>query len=548
MGEIPLRSRRVLADFEREARQRVADFQGVMGGPPDPPPLPPEAAALVFARLAYGPRPGDIEAFNALGATDAQRLEAWLDLQLNPAAIDDSACDARLAESKFATLGLSITELWSRINWDPNTPPYEATEAIYETRYATFIRGSFSKRQVFERLVEFWHNHFSVDSAVHPLNWIMPSYDAVIRAHALGNFRALLEAVARTTAMLIYLDNYKNSKQDANENYGRELMELHTLGIDAFYPEATQATVPRDGNGLPCGYTEEDVIAAAKCLTGWTFEGFSNELPTTGAFRYHGPWHDPGPKTVVGLSLPANQPDLKDGQDLFDHLVRHPATARFIAKKLCRRLLADEPPQVVVDLAAATFAAHIESPDQIARVVRAIATTPQFLLTWGEKIKRPFEIVLGYLRGAEGDLPFTYTLPVPEPTSFDFIYRFGLTGMPLYGWPTPDGFPDRKEVWSATGPLVACWSLINVLTFGAETDFPGRTPPGVTTARQIVDFWCYRLLGRPPDASDKEPLMTFMAAGAGFDVPLPVATDEGVRARIKLLATLIGMTPSFLWR
>lgn len=519
---------------------------------PDAPPAPPPMAALAYGRLAFGPRPGDIEAFNALGGTDQQRLAAWLDSQLDPASIDDSAAESRLAESDLVTLERPMAQLWAELVFPgPPAPSSWQVEVqpLYETIYATVLRGIHSKRQVFELMVEFWHHHFSVFAREFPTYSIWPRSDATIREHALGNFRALLEEIAKSTAMLFFLDNYTNAAGDPNENYARELMELHTLGIDAYMGSIQPGDVPQE-NGLPIGYTETDVVEAAKCLTGWTFRGFSNEpaIGNTGEFLYYDQWHDHDAKTIVGLELPANQPPMKDGRDLLDHLVRHPATGRFIAKKLCCRLVGDNPPPELVELAAATFTATTTAPDQIAQVVRVIATSRAFATTWGEKVKQPFEIALAMFRGANGDLPFRWTLPHPETeVTFGFMYTLDITGQQLFGWITPEGYPDLKTSWSSTGPRVMCWRLVNwISVYGCN--FAAETPLTELSPREIVQYWCHRLLGRPADPTDEIKLISFMSRGADPDTDLPWPGSPELRERIRALGALICMTPSFLWR
>lgn len=179
-------------------------------------PAPPSAAVIALTRLAFGPRPGDVEAFDALGASDPERLQVWVDQQLDPGSIDDSAAEARIAQSGFTTLDKSMAELWQDhtldAEWDIHMQPF------WETQLATFLRGIHSRRQLFEVMVDFWHNHFNVfaDDFLFGSVWVHTDRDA-IREHALGNFRQMVEAVTRTPAMLFYLDNAFNNLEDANE-------------------------------------------------------------------------------------------------------------------------------------------------------------------------------------------------------------------------------------------------------------------------------------------------------------------------------------------
>ncbi len=514
-------------------------------------PAPPSAAVIALTRLGFGPRPGDVEAFDALGANDSQRLQAWLAQQLDPASIDDSAADARLAQSSFETLDKPLTQLWQdhtmAEDWEIHMQPF------WETQLATFVRAIHSRRQLFEVIAEFWHNHFSIyaDDFLIGSVWVHNDRDA-IRSHALGNFRQMLEAVTQTPAMLFYLDNAFNSEEDANENFARELMELHTLGAAAYFGSLPQNQVPVDEHGVPIGYVEDDVVGAARCLTGWTVESqyVHWQFGETGQFLYWDDWHDHGAKTAVGLNLPANQGPMQDGWDLLDRLASHPATGRHIATKLCRRLLGDSPPQSVIDAAAAVFTDNWQAADQIAQVVSTIVLSPEFLTTWGDKVKRPFEIAASSFRGAGGDLAFE----LQDDVSNWFYWVYYQTGQPLFSWHPPNGYPDFKAAWNTTSPRVYCWRLANffVQLWNEDTeehyfDLLGQTPAETRAAQELVDFWSERILGRPMPTDEEQKLVTFMAQGANPNTDLDL-DDWDVQERLRALVALILMSPSFLWR
>ena len=515
-------------------------------------PAPPSAGVVAYSRLAFGPSPGDIEAFDALGATDAQRLQVWVDQQLDPSSLDDSAADARLAQSGFQTMNKTSGQLWNEHTlaeeWDVHMQP------LWETRLATWIRAIHSRRQLFEVLVDFWHNHFNVfaDEFLFGSVWSFTDTQ-VIRTHALGNFRQMIEDVTRSPAMLFYLDNVFNNLEDANENYARELIELHTMGAEAYLGSMPQGEVPTDGNGVPIGYTEDDVIGAARCLTGWTLETdwVYWEFENTGDFIYYDDWHDHAPKTVLGLDLPANQGPMQDGFDLLDRLAQHPATAQHVAGKLARRLLGDFPPQSVVDAAAAVFSAQWQAPDQIAQVVRTIVLAPEFLTTWGDKVKRPFEMAASCFRGGGADLAFE----LDDDDTGWFEWEYYQTGQPLFGWHPPNGYPDIKFAWNTTSPRVMCWRMANffvqIYNETTEThyfDLLGQTPAGVRSAQELVDFWGARILGRPLLSDESQSLVNFMAQGASPSADLPLDDDWNTQERLRAMVALIFMSPSFLWR
>ncbi len=515
-------------------------------------PAPPSAAVIALTRLAFGPRPGDVDAFDALGASDPERLQVWVDQQLDPGSIDDSAAEARIAQSGFTILGKSMAELWQDhtldAEWDIHMQPF------WETQLATFLRGIHSRRQLFEVMVDFWHNHFNVfaDDFLFGSVWVHTDRDA-IREHALGNFRQMVEAVTRTPAMLFYLDNAFNNLEDANENYARELIELHTLGAEAYLGSMPPENVPVDSEGWPVGYVEADVIGAARSLTGWTVDTdwVYWEFGQSGTFMYYDPWHDHEAKSFLGLDLPADQAPMQDGHDLLDRLCQHPATARHIATKISRRLLGDFPPQSVIDNAAAVFRAQHAAPDQIARVVRAIVLSPEFLTTWGDKVKRPFEATVSSFRGAQGDLPFT----LDDGPSNWFYWEYYQAGQPLFGWHPPNGYPDIKAAWNSSSPRVKNWRMANffVQIYDEENerhffDLLGQTPAGIRSARELVDFWTVRILGRPVPAGEQQRLVEFMAQSASPDDDLPLDDDWDTQERLRAMVALVLMSPSFLWR
>ena len=199
-----------------------------------PPPLP-SMDVIASNRLGFGPRPGFQDAFQALGATPQERLQAYVDQQLSYATVDDAACNARLAAACFTTLNKSLTQLWADHVYNNTQGWSYRMLPITESERATWIRAVYSQRQLFEVLVDFWHNHFNVHGWHSYAGPVFVHYDRdVIRAHALGNFRQMLEAVAKSTAMLYYLDNYLNQVGGFNENFARELLELHTMGAENY--------------------------------------------------------------------------------------------------------------------------------------------------------------------------------------------------------------------------------------------------------------------------------------------------------------------------
>jgi uncharacterized protein (DUF1800 family) len=493
--------------------------------------------------MGFGPRPGDVAAFNNLGATDETRLIAYVDQQLDPSSINDTQCDARLTSAGFTTLHKTQAQLWQdHFLGDPSWSV--RMQPVYEIERATFLRGTHSRRQLLEVLADFWHNHFNIycwSSRIAPL-WVHWDRD-VIRGNAMGNFRQMLEGVATAPEMLYYLDNYTSSNAGPNENFARELFELHTLGAENYYGVMLQADVPTDGTGRPVGYVDEDVFEATRCLTGWTIDF------DTGFFEYRDDWHDRFQKHVLGDHYPSDQPPMKDGHDVLDALASHPGTGRYIARKLCRRLISDDPPQEVVDAAATVFNANVTASDQLGQVVRTIVLSDAFLSTWGEKIKRPLEIAISALRATQAE--FTWALD--ESAADTLIWMYEQASQPLFSWRTPDGFSDVKEAWKSTTPRVGTWRLVNWIIDAEDSDVywadvVAQTPASIRNATALADFWIHRIFGQTIPPIERSEIIDFMAQGHNPDLDLPLDTDDDTQDRLRSMVGLICMTPSFLWR
>jgi uncharacterized protein (DUF1800 family) len=368
----------------------------------------------------------------------------------------------------------------------------QAQQTLTEIQSAKIARAVLSERQLEEVMVDFWENHFSVFAGKGPTRYFVAEYTReAIRPHSLGSFRELLGAVAASPAMLFYLDNWQSAADSGrptlaqmqrgraatrprgqvrrpgqigrgqrmpqpgqtpppqpaprrrpglNENYARELMELHTLGVDG-------------------GYGQQDVIEVARAFTGWSIE----EPRRTGTFVFRPQLHDAGEKTVLGVRLPAGR-GIEDGQQVLDIVAAHPATARHIARKLAIRFVSDSPSETLVERAAETFR---RTNGDIREVVRTIVTSDEFFSTaaYSAKVKSPFELVVSALRavGAEAD---------PTPRTAQVVARLGQR---LYMHEAPNGWPETGEEWINAG------SILNRINFGMQLA-AGRVP-GVALRR-----------------------------------------------------------------
>ncbi len=529
-----------------------------------------EAILHALNRLAYGPRPGDVERIKQLGLTK------WIDQQLNPNSIDDKAIDSRL--DALPTLRLSTAKLIAEypqpkraakqaarqaansqtnsdsippssmsaaaadtsspmkqsaanlatpgaaqrgtLSVDPNAVPRPIADdsrrpprVIEELAMAKMTRAIYSDRQLQQVMDDFWFNHFNVFAGKGEDRYYLTSYERdVIAPHALGKFKDLVTDTAKSPAVLFYLDNFlsaapraaqrlaqeramrqrarggynrfpqnpqaqnkKKQERGLNENYGRELMELHTLGVDG-------------------GYTQKDVTEVARCFTGWTIEK-PRENPQ---FKFDERIHDPDPKLVLGKKIHAG--GMKDGEQVIELLVKNPSTAKFIATKLARRFVSDNPPQSLVARMAETFKS---SDGDIRAVMHTMIYSPEFWSrdAYRAKIKTPFEFVASTVRALGTDVD----------TAMPLVQWVGRIGEPLYQCQPPTGYSDKAEAWVNAG------ALLNRLNFslalagnkvrGSRTDVPALLgTESASGSKQLLDRALQLFLGGQAAPSTVETL------------------------------------------
>jgi uncharacterized protein (DUF1800 family) len=306
-------------------------------------------------------------------------------------------------------------------------------------------RAIYSNRQLEEVLVDFWMNHFNVFNGKGPVRAWLTSYERdAIRPHVLGHFKDMLLATARHPAMLFYLDNFQSQvprddlrmaagvpRPGLNENYGRELLELHTLGVDG-------------------GYTQDDVIAVARAFTGWTIY----DQAKYAEFQFNPASHDRKEKVILGHTLPPGRGE-QDGLDVIDILVHHPSTAKFISKKLAQRFVADDPPKQLVDRMAATFAS---TDGDLRAVLQTMFSSVEFLSegAWQAKLKSPLEVVVSALRSLNADVTDTFVI----------AQRIADLGEPLYGKLEPNGYPNTGDAWTNTASVLGRIDFATALSGG----------------------------------------------------------------------------------
>lgn len=509
----------------------------------------------VLNRTSFGLRPGDVELVAKMG------LNAYLQCQLHPETIDDSAVEKELA--RLPMLQMSDKDLVTIANKDVkkvvaalqkqggkqngqlpgDAPPpqgqsredrikgflakyqpadgqktdgredpekmspmdrmkmimkddWHSPAGIGQLEQAKLVRAIDSNRQLQEVLVDFWGNHFNIDMKKGPCDVLKIIDDReVIRPHIWGSFRDLLEASAKSPAMLFYLDNATNSVERTmgpfeqsmreayikkvfgaappeekatatprkrggiNENYAREIMELHTLGVDG-------------------GYTQKDVQEVARCFTGWTFDR------QTGEFTFRAMQHDNGVKTVLGQTIPANG-GIKDGERVLDILCAHPATAHHIAYEMCQRFVSDEPPAALVDRIAAVFT---QSGGNLRQVTEAILSSPEFIspANYRSKIKSPFEFAVSAIRASDSVLTTTPGAPadkfvftvvgigvkgrgqaadrISNNQTQPLAWRILELGEPIFACTPPTGYKEDSKTWVSPGALIERLNFAMALT------------------------------------------------------------------------------------
>jgi len=441
-----------------------------------------DALVHILNRASFGARPGDYQRLQKLGKTTEEAASAYVEEQLHPEKISDEV--ARYAARRFETLEEPLGELFE----------YQPELLHGELMRATLVRGVLSERQLYEVMVQFWSDHFNIDPSKGDCKWLKVADDRdVIRKHALGRFPDMLRASALSPAMLWYLDGRVNRKKNPsdrpNENYARELLELHTLGVHG-------------------GYTQRDVMEVARGLTGWTIRS-TVEKPyyAIGKVEFKPELHDLGPKQILGHTLPAISADKpKEEQEriasqdldrILEIVTIHPSTARHIATKLCRHFIADVPPASAIEQVAAVFA---RTRGDIQETLRALFRRREFEEQRGNKLKRPFAFIVSALRacGAQTN---------GGPEIIEYLNRMGHAP---FSYPTPEGYPDTAPHW--LGTLLWRWNFAVAL---GENQISGtKIDPAELRKNAGGDPGLMRhILGRQPTDGEAR---AYQESGAGL--------------------------------
>ena len=429
-----------------------------------PSPLQPEQLGGALNRLSWGINSGTWRQAEKLG------YQGWLEqqLQARPAALPapvQAQIDAMtISQQSLPDLVLGMEQRRKDSDKIAGDDEKKAAQQAYqqemnrlarEAATRSLLRALYSPNQLQEQMTWFWMNHFSVHQGKSNLRAIVGDYeDTAIRAHALGKFRDLLAATLRHPAMIRYLDNEQNAASHINENYARELMELHTLGVDG-------------------GYSQKDVQELARILTGVGVNLNANAPPVKkelqaqyvrqGLFEFNPNRHDYGDKVFLGQAVRGR--GLAEVNEALDRLSRHPATAHFVSRKLAMYFVADEPPPALVERMAATF---LSSDGDIAATLRTMFYSAEFAQSLDHKFKDPVHYVVSAVRLAYDDKTILNAGPV-----LNWLNRMGE---PLYGRPTPDGYPLTQSGWASPGQMTTRFEIAKAIGSGSaglfKTDGP----------------------------------------------------------------------------
>lgn len=477
---------------------------GIVGAAPAeaavPVPLSASPALHAARRLSFGPTPSLVARIAKLGTA------RWLEEQMAPGAITDTYVAGALKQ--LPAIVLSADQIRDRYG-------FESWEANQQLRAAVVARAIWSQRHLQEVLHDFWSNHFYVNPDDAPAMWCKIPEDRRLRARTFTTFYQLLYTSATSPAMLGYLNNAESSKDDINENYGRELLELHTVGLDA-------------------GYTERDVRHAALAMTGWSYD------EQTLQFKYK-PWmHYVGPLRVMGWthSNASASEGAAVGRSLLLYLARHPATARHIATKLCRRLVRDAPSDALVTSTARVFTSGRGS---IKPVLRHIVASYSFRAASGRKVRLPVEMMAASLRATGA----RYGAQFGSEGAGGLLWRTHEMGNTPFGWHDPDGYPDVAAAWLSSVGVLSRWNTAvslaqnwfdGVAVRDARTLAGGAARP--MTAGPLIDALTKRICGQRFGSVHRAALLHYLG-----ESETSVVSDDELRWQGSALVALILSSP-----
>lgn len=514
-----------------------------------------------LSKISYGPKKETLEKLAKKG------YKKYLEEQLSPPKEDSPEIKRRLSELQLdikyeyngyqvdekrnlSFLDKSLSECRKEYEKVKEKGWFEWIRPAMEVASANWIRAVYSEWQLKEMMVEFWHNHFNVTvNADMALGSCMPAYDRdVIRKNVFGNFRVFLEDIAKSPAMLYYLNNKSSQSGPANENYARELFELHTMGEQHYFNNLYDKwkDVPGALEGKPIGYIDEDIYEAARAFTGWTIaDGTANwrggqkeEFANTGEFFYFDGWHDNYQKRVLAFEIKSNQPPMSDGQKVLDLLAAHPGTAKHLCSKLLLRFVGDTYPDSLLQKAQDTWLKNIESPDQIKLTLQTILESEEFINLRSGKVKRPYEYIVSVARQTNAE--FTPNM----------MLHWVVSGMGYkpFMWPAPTGHPDKDTYWMGPGAMIRIWKMSSTIIwwkgFGVFTfNFSANTPPN-TSYEQIVDHWSEKIISKKLADKYRMEVVNIFAGGKPPQ-SVPDLSDPATETSLFILVEFLIASPDF---
>jgi uncharacterized protein (DUF1800 family) len=447
-------------------------------------------------RMQFGFTPQMLHHAQAVG------LDNYLDEQLQTKGLDSSVIEERLKDLEI--MKHSKEELFE----------YEKQgRLVSEFILSTIFQQVSNPYQIYEMMVDFWTNHFNI-FLLDGFEKVLKIFDdnEVIRPNALGTFPELLQASAHSPAMLYYLDQARSTRKSPNENYARELLELHTVGVDG-------------------GYTQTDIETLARELTGWSIvspRDVNRSSLEIGDFYFRNRAHDNQKKTIIGFQIPAGQ-GLSGGENFINFLASHPSTAQFIARKLAIRYISDSPPQSIIDKLVQSFT---NTDGDIKSILRTLINSPEFIASSGIKFKRPLEFLVSMLIATNTKIEIN-----PNTTRLLFQALQGLGQVP-YFWQPPDGYPDYQSWWSTTSGMLNRWNIALILL---TEQLPGIHVPlkefvyDGSSPEDYVDLLSLQFLGKILPDTDRDILISY--------------TSEGnLNEKIPYTAALILSSPHFQMR
>lgn len=532
-------------------------------------PAGPSFERLALNRVTFGAREDDLRKVADIGWT------AWVEEQLTPPDGDEERVANHIATRSMHIayavqlpagnspgwpavderrglnyLNADLPQIWDMVaKTEISVAPNERRRIQRELAAATWMRHTHARYQLREFMADFWNCHFNIGRQEDVYGAASLAYfdKHVTRPRVFGNFRDLLEAVASSAAMLRYLNNAASGSVKPTENYVRELLELHTLGAPVYWGVEAPANIRTVAVGsfkANAGFTDQDIVQAARAFSGWTVEqgqqGSNGKLPFTGRFIFNPVQHSGNAGRFMGLDLSRSQ-GIAQGRMILDILAAHPATAQFVCEKLCRRIFGDTPPPAAVARAVAAWMANREKPDQIKYVLRAVLLGPEIGMP-ASKVRRPYERLIALFRT-------TSMIVHAYDGASDAL---GDLGDGMFAWPTPEGRPDHDSHWLAKPANLQYWNLMfHLLDHPAfNTSFTNQTPPEILASPSgVVEHWVGKMVGyalRP--AGMKALIDDVQQEGRGFMAAYRSRGAKNIEDALRRLAVLIATSPEFALR